>query len=78
MADGFALLEHRLVRLIVAAAVDRALEPADVEVMLREIEVLLVVRRAVELQAIRRVALAAREGRTTRLLTRRRPPGERC
>ena len=43
-------------------AVHRALEPADFEVMLRQVEMLLVARRAVEPEAVDRVALAAREG----------------
>ena len=77
VADRFALLEHRLVRLVVPAAVDRVLEAADVEIVLRQIEMLLVVRGAIELHAVDRVALAARERRVVRLKVcrrARRPP----
>ena len=63
VSDRFALLQHRLVRLVVPAAVHRALEPADVEIVLGQVEMLLVVRGAVELQAVDRVALSARERR---------------
>jgi hypothetical protein len=47
----------------VPAAIDGILEAADVEIMLRQIEMLLVVGDQVELDAVDRVALAARERR---------------
>src|SRR5262245_45672439 len=63
MTDRLRLLENRLVGLIVPAAADRILEAPDVEIVLREIEVLLVVRDSIQLHAVDRVALAARERR---------------
>ena len=66
VAHGFALLEHGLVRLVVAAAIHRVLEAADIEVVLGQVEMLLVVRRPVELHAVDGVALAAGERRVVR------------
>ena len=59
VTDGFALLQHRFVRLIVPAPVHGVVQPADIEVVLRQIEVLLVVCSAIQLHAVDRVALAS-------------------
>ncbi len=50
MADRLALFQHRLVGLVVPAAIDGVLEAADVEIVLRQIEMLLVSRRPIELR----------------------------
>ena len=67
MANGFGLLEHRLVRLVVAAAVHRVWQPADVQVVLGQIEMLPVPSDAIQLDAVERVALSAGERRVLRL-----------
>jgi hypothetical protein len=66
VTHGLALLEHRLVRLIVPAAIDGGRQAADVEVVLREVEVFLLVRRAIELDAVDRVPFSSRERRIVR------------
>ncbi len=49
--------------LIVPASIHRARQPPNIEVVFREIQVLLVVRHSVQLYAVDRVSLSAREGR---------------
>ncbi len=71
VADRFALFEHRLVGLIVAAPIHGVVEAADVEVVLRQREMLRLVRGAIELHAVDRVALAAGERRIVSRRSRR-------
>ena len=67
MADRFTLLQHRLVGLVVPAPADRILEPADIEIVFCQIEVLLLVRCAIQLHAVERIPLAAVERRVVYL-----------
>ena len=59
VTNRFALLEYGLVRLIVPASVHRAVQASYVEVVLRQIEMLLVMSHAVQLDAVDRVPLAS-------------------
>jgi hypothetical protein len=63
MTHRLALFQHRLVGLVVPTTVDGVFQAADVQVMLRQVEMFLVSRRPIELHAVNGVAFAPRKRR---------------